>query len=373
MPAGPAFVDALRRIWADGDAVLPVDQRLPPAARDRLYAELRPRWVDGAEGRSPAPAADGAVREGDALVVATSGTTGAPKGVVLTHDAVQASALASSARLGVEPERDRWLACLPLSHVGGLSVVTRALVTGTPVEVHPGFDPAAVLAAAAGGASLTSLVPAALARVDVTAFRTVLLGGSAIPADRPANSVATYGMTETGSGVAYDGRPLDGVELRIDGDGAILARAPMLLRAYRSCDGEHDPRDADGWFLTGDGGEWLADGRLAVRGRTAEVIVTGGEKVWPGPVEDRLRAHPLVTDAAVLGVTDPDWGQQVVAWIETDDELQLGEMRDWVSEALPRWCAPKALHILPPGGLPRAALGKIDRAGLRARMDQGDR
>ena len=165
-------------------------------------------------------------------VVATSGSTGEPKGVVLTHDAVRASALATNQRLGVTAA-DHWLACLPLSHVGGLSVVTRALVTGTALTVLPGFDAATVTAAAGRGASLVSLVATALARIDPTIFRRILLGGSAPPPVIPPNAVATYGSTETGSGVVYDGVPLDGVEVRIDGDGEIRVRGPMLLRCYR--------------------------------------------------------------------------------------------------------------------------------------------
>ena len=128
-----AFVDALRRAWDAGDAVFPLDPRLPPAARQRVLAAARP---------------DEPVEAGDALVVATSGTTGDPKAAVLTHEAVAASARATSARLGVDPARAHWLACRPLAHVGGLSVVTRALVTGTPLTVHNGFDAAAVRAAA---------------------------------------------------------------------------------------------------------------------------------------------------------------------------------------------------------------------------------
>ena len=125
--------------------------------------------------------------------------------------------MATSSALAVDPSTDRWLACLPLAHVGGLAVVVRALLTDTPVEVHDGFEATAVEAAAQQGATLTSLVPTALARIDPSAFRAILLGGSAMPAQRPPNTVATYGMTETFSGVVYEGWPLDGVELRTAG------------------------------------------------------------------------------------------------------------------------------------------------------------
>ena len=194
-------------------------------------------------------------------------------------------------------EADHWLACLPLAHVGGLSVVTRALHTGTDLTVLPRFDVAPVEAAARGGATLVSLVATALGRIDASLFRTIVLGGAAPPPDRPANTVTTYGMTETGSGVVYDGVPLDGVDVRIDDDGEIHLRGPMLLRAYR------DGRDPliDGWLMTGDVGRWLPDGRLHVDGRRGDLIITGGENVWPEAVERALRTDPRVGDVAVSG------------------------------------------------------------------------
>jgi o-succinylbenzoate---CoA ligase len=342
-----AFVDALRRAWDGGDAVLPLDPRLPAPARDRLLAAARPGE----------PVADG-----DALVVATSGTTGEPKAAVLTHDAVAASARATSARLGVDPGRDRWLACLPLAHFGGLSVVTRAMVTATPLTVHDGFDPAAVEAAARAGATRVSLVPTALRRADTSGFTTVVLGGSAMPADLPANAVATYGMTETGSGVVYDGVPLDGVELRVV-DGEIQVRAPMLLRAYR--DG-YDPRVAGGWFPTGDAGAWdPAAGRLSVFGRSGDLVVTGGENVWPVAVERVLAAHAGVAEVAVVGRPDPEWGQRVVALVVPADPAApptLDALRDAVRAELPAYAAPRELELV--ASLPRTPLGKVARGLL---------
>ncbi len=159
LPGGPAFVEALVGAWEAGEAVAPLDRRLAPPARRALLAVLRPAWVLGPEGRRRYGAGL-EVETGDALVMATSGSTGQPKGVVLTHDAVAASARATSARLGVDPGRHRWLACLPLNHIGGLSVVTRALATGVPLEVLDGFDAGAVTARA-GPDVLVSLVPRA--------------------------------------------------------------------------------------------------------------------------------------------------------------------------------------------------------------------
>lgn len=333
-PGGPGFVHELQRIWSAGDAAFPVDQRLPDAAKQELFVAMR---------------IGEAVQPGDALVVATSGSTGAPKGVVLTHDAVTASAKSTNDRLAVDQD-DHWLACLPLSHVGGLSVVTRALHAGTRLTVHPAFDAERVMAS---GATLVSLVATALTRVDATRFRTIVLGGSHPPADRPANSVTTYGMTETGSGVVYDGVPLDDVEVRII-DREVQLRGPMLLRSYR--DGS-DPKDADGWLHTGDLGRWLDDGRLHVEGRRGDLIITGGENVWPEAVERILRTHPAVVDVIVRGAPDPEWGQLVEAVVVTSGSAPtLDLLRDHVKESAPAFFAPKRLTLV--DRIPRTALGK---------------
>jgi O-succinylbenzoic acid--CoA ligase len=329
----PAFVDGLRRAWDAGDAVLPVDPRLPRPAADALVTAMR---------------LDDPVEPGDALVVGTSGTTGEPKGAVLTHDAVRASAVAASARLHVDADRDRWLSILPLAHVGGLSVITRSLLTGTPLTFDP-YDPAA---------TLVSMVATQVRRSDVSRFRVVVVGGAAPPGDLPANAVTTYGMTETGSGVVYDGLPLDGVDVRTVA-GELHLRGPMLLRAYR--DGR-DPKDADGWLPTGDAGE-VADGRVMVHGRIAEVIVTGGEKVWPDPVEAILRDVAGVDDVAVAGVRDDEWGHRVVAFVvPVGAGPSLDALRAAVKAEMPAYAAPKQLVLV--DVIPRTALGKVQRSAL---------
>lgn len=341
------FVAQLTRAWDDGDAVLPLDPRLPGPARRRVLAAARP---------------DEPVEDGDALVVATSGTTGHPKAVVLTHDAVAASVQASSRRLGVDPDADRWLACLPLSHVGGLMVVARALLTGTPLTVQDGFDAAAVTDAARAGATLVSLVPTAMGRIDPSLFRTVVLGGSVMPDSLPPNVVTTYGLTETGSGVVYDGVPLDGVEVRVV-DSEVQLRCPMLLRAYR--DGT-DPRTPDGWLPTGDAGEWDADaGRLRIAGRTGDLIITGGENVWPAAVERVLDLVPTVREAAVVGQPDEVWGERVVALVVPAVRAEppsLDDLRAAVRRELPAYAAPRELRLV--DALPRTTSGKVARARL---------
>ena len=346
VPTGPRFVHELTEAWANGDAVLPVDPRLPLPAVRTLLATMRPAMLIDETGEHQL--LDGAhpTEDGDALVVATSGTTGEPKGVVLTHDAVAASARASSARLDVDPARDSWLALLPVAHIGGLSVVTRALTTGTPLVFED-------------EATLVSVVPTQANRLDLSTFRAVLVGGSADWRDRPANVVRTYGMTETGSGVAYDGVALDGVDLRCDERGQLHVRGPMLFRAYR--DGT-DPKDADGWFATGDSGRIDPDGRVHVDGRIGDVIVTGGEKVWPVPVEEALKGHPAVADAAVAGRPDPEWGARVVAWVVVRAGCEtptLAELVDHVRSSLPAWAAPKELRTT--DHLPRTTIGKLQR------------
>jgi O-succinylbenzoic acid--CoA ligase len=327
----PAFVHDLLRIFDAGDAALPVDPRLPAPAVRALLAELR---------------AGEPVEDGDLLVIPTSGTTGQPKGVVLTEAAVRASARATNARLAVTDD-DHWFCPLPLAHVGGLSVVLRAVDAHVPVTFVE--DPRQTLA---------SLVATQLRRMDTSRFRTILLGGGAPPADRPANCVTTYGMTETGSGVVYDGIPLDGVDVRAV-DGELHVRGPMLLRAYR--DGT-DPKDADGWLATGDAGS-VVDGVVHVDGRIGDVIVTGGEKVWPDPVERVLARLPSVAEVAVAGRPDPEWGHRVVAWVvPVAEPPTLDELRDAVKAELPAYAAPKELVVV--AELPRTALGKVRRSEL---------
>jgi O-succinylbenzoic acid--CoA ligase len=363
LPGGPEFVDALLHAWEAGDAVAPLDRRLAPPARAGLLEVLRPAWVVGPEGRRRGEDSL-AVAEGDALVMATSGSTGQPKGVVLTHDAVVASARATSARLGARPDRHRWLACLPLNHIGGLAVLTRALVTGMPVDVLDGFD-AAEVRARAGPEVLVSLVPSALARVRDAAFHTIVLGGSAPPPSLPGNVVTTYGMTETGSGLVYDGVPLEGAEVAISPAGEVMVRGPMLMRAYR--DGTV-PFDADGWFATGDGGHFSPDGRLEVSGRLSEMIITGGENVWPVAVERILRQHPGVSDVAVAGRPDPEWGERVVAWVVADPQAgapALDDLRALVRQQLAAFAAPRELVLV--ASLPKTSIGKLRRDELGRR------
>jgi O-succinylbenzoic acid--CoA ligase len=364
LPGGPDFVRALSEAWERGQAVAPLDRRLAKPARRRLLEALRPSWVIDGQGRHPCQGAL-ETEDGDALVVATSGSTGVPKAAVLTHTAVAASARATSARLGVQPGCHRWLACLPLSHIGGLSVVTRALLTGADLVVHDGFD-ADRVAGAAGPEVLVSLVPTALARVGASRFAKVLLGGSAPPAALPPNVVTTYGMTETGSGVVYDGVPLPGVDVRLSPAGEVLLRGPMLLRAYR--DGTA-PLDKEGWLATGDAGHFDARGHLHVDGRLSDMVVTGGENVWPAAVEHAIGHHKGISEVAISSRPDPEWGERLVACVVPSDPASppaLADLRALVSKELAPFAAPKELVLM--AQLPKTASGKIRRDELRRQL-----
>jgi O-succinylbenzoic acid--CoA ligase len=172
--------------------------------------------------------------------------------------------------------------------------------------------------------------------------------------------VTTYGLTESGSGVVYNGKALRGVELEIR-DSIVYIKAPMLLRAYR--DGSV-PLDSNGWFCTGDRGSISDDGVLQIEGRDSDLIISGGENIWPENVEDALRDFPDVTDLCVAGVPDPEWGHAVHVWLVTTstDKPSLNAVRAHVKQNLPAHCAPRQVHIV--SEIPRTALGKPQRSIL---------
>lgn len=309
------------------------------------------------------------------LLIATSGSTGAPKRVVLSRDAVLASVRASAARLGAS---GRWVLALPPTYVAGVQVIVRSLVAGhDPVLLERDGWPE-------GTGWFVSLVPTQLTRMldapdDLTALRnahTVLLGGGPIGATLRARAeeagvhvVATYGSAETAGGCVYDGLPLDGVAVALGEGGRVRIAGPTLFARY---DGQPDlTRETlvDGWFLTSDAGRIDEDGRLALIGRLDDVIVTGGLNV-PGPaVAERLRSHPAVVEAEVLGVPDAEWGNRVVAFVVTEGEMVADELRDWVAEEHPRAWAPRQWVVL--DAIPLLPNGKPDRQALRALTSEG--
>jgi O-succinylbenzoic acid--CoA ligase len=359
LPPGQEFIDALDEAWAAGNAVLPIEPSIDDDAAERLLAAMRP---------------DLPIDDGVALVIATSGSTGEPKGAELTHAALEASIAACHTRIGVEPD-DVWLSCLPWQHIGGIQVMLRAWLLGIPLVVHERFDEQRV---AESPATLTSVVPTQLVRlldadVDLSKFRVILLGGAAAPQqllDRAqaagANIVTTYGMSETCGGCVYDGHPLDGVEVETDADGRLRIRGPMLMRGYRGRPDLAAEVLVDGWLRTSDRGEIAADGSLRVVGRVDDVIITGGENVAADRVADVLRGHPEIADAVVLGVTDPTWGQRVVAIVvpaEGQPPPSLEDLRDWCDPALRPPERPRQLLVV--DALPQLPSGKIDRLALQ--------
>jgi O-succinylbenzoic acid--CoA ligase len=320
----------------------------PRGGPDEVVDQLR-GWLDGPDD----------VR----LCVETSGSTGAPKRVVLSRAAVLASVAATQGRLGGS---GRWVLKLAPTYVAGVQVVVRSLVAGqTPVEEWPD-----------DGGWFTSLVPTQLHRLldspgDLAALRrahTVLLGGGPIDPslrrraeDAGVRVMATYGAAETAGGCVYDGLPLDGVAVALDPTGRIRISGPTLFDGY-----EGDPTLTaetlvDGWFRTADAGRMDEDGRLSVLGRLDDMIVTGGVNVSGPAVAARLREHPDVAAAEVVGVPDAEWGNRVVAFVV--GSLSLEDARAWVTETRPRSWAPRALVVL--DAIPMLGNGKPDRLALK--------
>ncbi len=319
-----------------------------------------------------------------AVVVSTSGTTGTPKGAMLTAAALTASADATHDRLGGPGQ---WLLALPAHHIAGLQVLVRSVVAGAaPVAVSAQFNaselPAAV-AAMRPGRRYASLVAAQLdkALADPAAcaalaeLDAILIGGGPTPAriaERAAAAglsvVRTYGMSETAGGCVYDGVPLHGVRVRIDLDGRIALGGATLANGYRNPP-ERDPFAEPGWFLTDDVGALDSSGMLRVLGRTDDAISTGGLTIFPQLVENALASHPRVADCAVFGVPDDRLGQRVVAAVVAADGYAaptLDELRTHVRTRLDPTAAPREVHIV--DELPRRGIGKLDRRKLVERF-----
>ena len=308
------------------------------------------------------------------VVIATSGSSGAPKQVVLGRDAVLASAAASAARVGGSGP---WVLALPSSYVAGFNVVVRSLVAGhRPVVLGD-----RALAEVALPDGFLSVVPTQLQRwLDAPADRaalaglhTVLVGGGPVDptlrtraAAAGVRVLATYGAAETCGGCVYDGLPLDGVGLALATDGRVRIAGPTLFDGYLGDDAATRSALVDGWFLTSDAGRLDEDGRLSVLGRVDDMVVSGGVNVPAAAVAARLREHPAIAAAEVVGVPDPEWGNRVVAvlsLVEPAETVSLDEARTWVGERHPRAWAPREVVVVP--ALPMLTNGKVDRLGVR--------
>ncbi|MCA9879253.1 MAG: AMP-binding protein, partial [Thermomicrobiales bacterium] len=334
----------------------------------------------------------------EAAVLFTSGTTGRPKGARLTYGNLWFSAVSSALRLGHSPD-DVWLATLSLHHIGGLSILYRAAVGGLTADLHARFDADAVLQAIAAGASLVSLVPTMLQRVLDAAgdgfvwpatLRGILLGGAAAPLPLVERCLAagvpvlpTYGLTESTAQAATllatevcdhagsSGRALPLTELRVRTNGSdakpgetgeIEVRGPTVFAGYLG----EPPRDPASWFATGDAGYLSHDGYLHVVDRRTDLIVSGGENIYPAEIERVLLLHPSVRDAAVVGAPDAQWGARplaAVVWAGRPGSASQ-VLRDHCRQALAAVKVPDRIVEVPE--VPRSAGGKLLRRQVRA-------
>ena len=311
--------------------------------------------------------------------VLTSGSTGAPRPISISYGNFLWNAVGSGFNIGVEPE-DRWLCCVPLSHIAGLGIVMRSVIYGTTAVIHDGFDADRVGAALeSDGISVVSVVATMLTRLleagaDLSGPRAILVGGGPVPEEplkealaKGATVVQTYGMTETcsqvttlapadaGRKVGSAGRPLLTTHLRIQ-EGEILVQGPTVAPGSA---------DADGWLHTGDLGHIDEEGFLYVSDRIDDLIVSGGENIVPAEVEEVLLRHPEVADAAVVGREDPEWQQAVTAVVvlENGSEVTPDDLRRHCADALAGFKVPKRVELA--AALPRTPSGKLMRGALR--------
>ncbi|GAB3009047.1 o-succinylbenzoate--CoA ligase [Amycolatopsis acidiphila] len=362
-------VDELRNALADaldgGPAVLP----LAPGSE-----QLR-------DAMTPSEAAE----PDTAVIIATSGSTGEPKGVLLSADALRASATATHKRLGGP---GHWLLATPANYIGGLQVIVRSLLAGTTCAALPAghftgdlFAEAAAPVLREDGPRYTALVPTQLTRIldsgsaglaAARAFDAIIIGAAATSAglrERASGAgvriVPAYGMSETASGCVYDGVPLDGVEVRIGPDERVLISGAVLTHGYRLRPDLTADALVDGWFRTGDRGR-LVDGRLEVLGRLDDVINTGGVKVPAAAVERALAACAGVRDSCVVGLPDAEWGQIVAAAVVADSPVAVDDLRAAVRASAGAAAVPKRFEFV--DALPLRGPGKIDRAAVAARV-----
>ncbi|HUB35935.1 MAG TPA: AMP-binding protein [Solirubrobacteraceae bacterium] len=394
LPGGLAFARALHACLLLGAVAVPVDVRLATSERERLCrgADLVLREPLPARARARPRGASLSKRfagghdlDGVAAVIHTSGTSAAPRPVELTYGNFLWSAIGSAVALDRGGE-DRWLCALPVSHVGGLSILIRSAIYATTAVVHQRFETEAVLGALREGrVSLVSLVGTTLARLldagleRPSALRCALTGGGPVPAALLARAreagvpvSLTYGLTEACSQVstvpvalalaaeageeAHAGPALFCTRLAIAPDGEILVAGPTVARGSRG---------ADGWLHTGDLGELRGDGFLRVSGRKSETIVSGGENVAPAEVEAVLEAHPDVLEAAVIARADERWGEAVTAIViaRAGAEPAGESLRAYCAERLAPYKVPKQIE-LSSERLPRTASGKLLRRKL---------
>jgi O-succinylbenzoic acid--CoA ligase len=382
MPAGIEYAILVHALMKLGAVLHPLDPRLGDEELAAALGEVRPALEINGEGQVDGGEADyplfGEIDlDAPHCRILTSGTSGSAKAVELSYGNHLWSAVGSAFNLGVDPA-DRWLCCLPLFHVSGLSILLRSVIYGTTVVIEDGFDADRVAEILSGRkVTLVSLVATQLSRLtevgaDIAGPRALLLGGGPMPgvllADaigRGAAVVQTYGLTEAASQVATlppedaerklgsAGRPLLTTHVRIEG-GQILVQGPTVSAGCF---------DADGWLRTGDLGWIDEEGFLYVTGRGSDLIVSGGENVMPAEIEAVLLAHPAVADAAIFGRPDPEWQEAVCALVVLGDDGATEEgLREHCAASLAPFKVPKQIEFV--SGLPRTPSGKLLRNEL---------
>ncbi|HZU13348.1 MAG TPA: o-succinylbenzoate--CoA ligase [Chloroflexota bacterium] len=332
-------------------------------------------------------------------IIYTSGTTGAPKGAIVTHGNLWHGALASAVNMGHEPG-DRWLCVLPLFHVGGLSIVTRGAILGIAAVIHERFDVGRVNAAIErGDVTIVSAVSVMLAQLSEgrdrpfpSSLRAVLLGGGPASRDLLERAASlhipvlqTYGLTETASQAATlapgdalrklgsAGKPLSVTEIRIDADepgvsGEILVRGLTVTPGYYGRPEATAEALRDGWLHTGDLGYLDEEGYLYVLDRRDDLIVSGGENIYPAEVERVLSGHPAVADVCVVGIPDTRWGQRPVAAVVLRGSATSADLLTFCRERLAGYKVPDRFVIR--DELPRNAGGKVLRRVVRETLDE---
>ena len=370
LPAQAAFAQALHGCMRLGAVAVALDLRLTAAERAVRSAGCV-AVIDApphGDGDPHAPLLAEHDLDAPAIVVHTSGTTAEPRAIELTYGNWLWSALGSAVALGLDPE-ERWLCTLPLSHVGGLSILLRNTITATTVVLHDGFDARAAAAEiATGGVTLVSVVPTTLARLldaglsHPPALRAALVGGGPIApallgraAAAGVPTVATYGLTEACSQVTTGGPALFCTRLQIDTGGEILVAGPTVAPGARA---------PDGWLHTGDLGALDDEGNLTVVGRVADTIITGGENVAPAEVEAVLASHPAIAEVAVHGAADEHWGERIVATVvlRPDATATARELAGYCGNRLARYKVPRVFRFVPE--LPKTHTGKLLRRDL---------
>ena len=365
---GEEFAVAFHGCLLLGAVAVPVDPSRPPAELDALVAGCTvvvDGPIDGHE--DPAVDPDGSHEPGDiAVLMHTSGSTGEPEGCELTYGNLWWSAAGSAVALGLDP-RERWLCCLPVAHVGGLSVLTRSAIYGTTALVHGHFDAARVLheLGSPDGPTMISLVPTMLARLldagleRPPALRYALLGGAPAPAELLARAgeagvpvAPTWGLTEAASQVTTFGRPLFCTRVGVSAGGELLVDGPTVSPSRER------PLE------TGDLGEVVGSGEVRVTGRASATIITGGENVDPVTVEHALEAHPAVSECGAFGRPDDEWGEAIVALVVAGGGTapDAAGLAEWCRERLAPFERPKEIRLVE--ALPRTASGKLDRRRL---------